>query len=364
MPWRTGILVLSFFALVGVIQYPRVMEFVRYSVATERKIEVPLPGIAAQSPGQFSNEVQINTRVVPESQLTIGDLKLMELEYINTDRALHGLAPVTMGNNPAAQQHAEDMVSGRYLGHWWLDGRKPYMVYTETGGDSYVSENAARTGFTDTEYADLCKGISVRCEKVNPVDDIKRLHNAMVYDDASSNWGHRDNILNPGHRQVNIGIAYTDQFLALVQHFEGGDLTSTRTPSLTGTTLRLRADINVPGLRVFPTVNVFREPFPEPHTATEIEQFTSYCVGGGFSENCGTQVARVIPPPPSGSRYVNLPGNVVIARSWVISGDDIQIVADLGELAAEPGVYTTALYADTGNSVSGSLLLQLTVTQE
>jgi hypothetical protein len=185
----------------------------------------------------------------------------------------------------------------------------------------------------------------------------------MVYDDASSNWGHRDNILNPAHRQVNIGIAYTDRFLALVQHFEGGDVTATRTPSFTGTTLRLRADINVPSVKIFPTVNVFREPLPEQHTAAEIEQFRSYCVGGGFSEECGTPVARVIPPPPPGSRYVNLPANVVVARSWVVSGGDIEIVAELNTLAEEPGVYTATLYADKGNAVSGATLLQLTVTR-
>jgi uncharacterized protein YkwD len=155
MPWRTGILALSFFALVGIIQYPHVVAFVRDATAAERKIEVPVPGIAAPgsstSTGANQADAQGETRVVPESQVTADDLKLIALEYINTDRALHGLPPVTMGSNPAAQQHADDMVAGRYLGHWWLDGRKPYMVYTETGGNSYVSENAARTGFTDAE---------------------------------------------------------------------------------------------------------------------------------------------------------------------------------------------------------------------
>jgi hypothetical protein len=184
----------------------------------------------------------------------------------------------------------------------------------------------------------------------------------MVYDDASSNWGHRDNMLHPGDRQANIGIAYTDRFLALVQHLEGGDITAMRTPSFTRTTLRLRADFNVTGMRVFPDVNVFREPLPEPHTATEIQKFTSYYVEGGFSEKCRAPVARIIPPPPSVSRYVNVPSSVVIARSWVVSGGDIEIVADLSALAEEPDVYAATLYADERNAVSGSTVLQLTVT--
>ena len=39
----------------------------------------------------------------------------------------------------------------RLSGHWWVDGRKPYMVYSETGGTSYAAENM---GWTD----DLASG--------------------------------------------------------------------------------------------------------------------------------------------------------------------------------------------------------------
>lgn len=365
MSWRTGIAILSFFALVGVIQYPRVAEFARDLSAIEKTVAVPNPVIAAPGTSASSQgePQETPTRSVAKSDLTVEDLKLLALEYINGDRKLYGLPPVSMGTNPAAQQHADDMLESRYLGHWWLDGRKPYMVYSQTGGTSYISENAARTGFSEAEFNELCLQSNVTCEKVDPSEDIQRLQYAMVYEDAGSDWGHRDNILDPAHRKVNIGIAYSDRFLALVQHFEGGDVTAPVLPTFDGTILRIRADINRDGLRMFPTVEVHYEPLPVARTAEEIEQFTSYCVGGGFSAECGVPIARIVPPPQPGNRYLNLPDNVIVARTWIVSGGDIEIVADLGTLASRPGVYTSSLYEDDGNAVSGNLTLQLSVTR-
>ena len=68
---------------------------------------------------------------VPTTELEV--LKEYALNLINIDRAKHGLPLVTMGTNPAAQLHAEDMLAHDYQGHWWADGRKPYMVYSQTG---------------------------------------------------------------------------------------------------------------------------------------------------------------------------------------------------------------------------------------
>ncbi len=365
MSWRTGIAVLSFFALVAVIQYPRVADYARELTEPDRSVALPDPGIA--SPNQFStpttDTVQTVTRAVSESDLTVDDLKLLALDYINEDRKLHGLEPVVMGDNSAAQLHADDMVAGKYLGHWWLDGRKPYMVYSEVGGTSYVSENSARTGFSEAEYNALCTSQHVSCEKVNPPNDIQRLHHAMVYDDAASDWGHRDNILNPGHRKVNIGIAYADRFLAFVQHFEGGDVVAPVTPSFNGTTLNIRVDLIAEDTTIFPTIHVHFEEPPVARAGEDIEQLTRYCVGGGFTEECGIPIVQIVPPPKPGSRYLNLPENVIVADSWIVSGGDIEIAANLGQFAQQPGVYTVSMFEDAGDGTGGNLLLQLSTNR-
>ena len=80
------------------------------------------------------------------------ELRLYALDLINKDRTKHSVEPVILGSNPAAQLHAQDMIEHDYFGHWWADGRKPYMVYTETGGKSYAAENASTSGWTEREW--------------------------------------------------------------------------------------------------------------------------------------------------------------------------------------------------------------------
>ena len=133
------------------------------------------------------------------------------MDLINRDRADHNLPPVALGSNPAAQLHAQDMLKHDYFGHWWADGRKPYMVYTETGGKSYAAENVASSGWTEREWqAENCDSFFVRCQTPSPLEEIKELQWGMMYDDADSDWGHKDNILGETHLAVNIGIALTE----------------------------------------------------------------------------------------------------------------------------------------------------------
>jgi hypothetical protein len=42
----------------------------------------------------------------------------------------------------------------------------------------------------------------------------------MMYEDAHAEWSHRDNILDPHHTHVSIGIAYDDYYFAFAQNFE------------------------------------------------------------------------------------------------------------------------------------------------
>ena len=46
----------------------------------------------------------------PQSESRLAELRLFTLQLINKDRIDHGLSPVALGSNPAAQSHAEDML--------------------------------------------------------------------------------------------------------------------------------------------------------------------------------------------------------------------------------------------------------------
>ena len=95
-----------------------------------------------------------------------------------------------------------------YFSHWNTQGVKPYVTYTEFGGRDYVKENIA---------ASWCDGYGC---KIEPMELIEKFQHLMVYDDANSSWGHRDNILDPHHTHVNIGIVWDNNSFYFVQHFE------------------------------------------------------------------------------------------------------------------------------------------------
>jgi len=42
----------------------------------------------------------------------------------------------------------------------------------------------------------------------------------MMYNDADQNNAHGDNILNPNHKSVSLGIAYDNNNLVLVEDFQ------------------------------------------------------------------------------------------------------------------------------------------------
>ena len=298
------------------------------------------------------------------SAAELDELRVFALDLINRDRADHGLPPVAMGSNPAAQLHAEDMLTHEYLGHWWVDGRKPYMVYTSTGGTSYVAENAAIDGWTSERWRERqCDALLVACTLPVPDESVRELEWAMMYDDAGSDWGHRDNILRPGHRSVNLGIAWNGRLLTFAQHFEGGDVEGSALGLTSDGRLSLSLRKRVPGIELGSIVSVYYDPLPVPRSPAEIGELHSYCVGGGFTTECGKPIARVLPPPGAGRSYRDLDASDVVASVWRETALEFELRADLGALAREPGVYTVQVWRDSGRSTLTESLLQLSAFQ-
>jgi hypothetical protein len=266
------------------------------------------------------------------------------LELINDDRAKFGLPPVELGHNTAAQVHAENMLEHRYLSHWTVDGLKPYMLYSMTGGDGYVAENAAYSGWTYEDFEEnRCGSLFVNCQKVTPQGEMEDLHWRMMYDDAGSDWGHRDNILRPYHEYVNIGIAWNDWFVAFVQHFESRRATLLDEPALVDGRLTLAFELVDPEYDATgQVISIYYDPKPESHTAEELNKSgpRSYCLGGGFTAACPDPAGAVLRPPRFGFRYTDLDETDVIADEWNISDSRYRIEADVSGILRAPGVYT------------------------
>ena len=93
---------------------------------------------------------------------------------------------------------------------------------------------------------------------------------------------------------------------------------------------------------------MYYDPSPTPKLPSEITLLTSYCTGGGFTDDCDDvdPIAIVLKPPPSGSHYVGLEPEYVVARSWTeLEDGSVDIEADLGSLVDRPGVYTIVVFS-------------------
>ena len=65
------------------------------------------------------------------------------LDLINEARVDADASPVAMGDNRAAQVHADNALEGCFSSHWGLDGSKPYMRYVAAGGYQPNAENVS-----------------------------------------------------------------------------------------------------------------------------------------------------------------------------------------------------------------------------
>ena len=120
-----------------------------------------------------------------------------------------GVEPVVLGNNVAAQLHAEDALRNCFTSHWGLDGLKPYMRYTLAGGYQSNEENVSGISY--------CYSSSGGYAETGPIEEEIRDR----IDGFMGSPEHRESILRPRHRQVNIGLAFDLHNVKFVLHFEG-----------------------------------------------------------------------------------------------------------------------------------------------
>ena len=74
-----------------------------------------------------------------QSNLSVDDIATFRndlLTRVNTERLLAGASALKIDELACyvADQHALDMVTGKFLSHWGTDGRKPYHRYCRAGG--------------------------------------------------------------------------------------------------------------------------------------------------------------------------------------------------------------------------------------
>lgn len=128
---------------------------------------------------------------------------------INEIRAEYGLPGVRYINTSIALHKVLDMLHNGYFGHCNLNGVPSSYNYTMMGGVFYPEENLGVT----YAYQGSLSG--------DPLNYTLSHIWAMVYNDSSSSWGHRDSLLDPTNNYVDIACAYNDkQFYLAIYMFK------------------------------------------------------------------------------------------------------------------------------------------------
>jgi hypothetical protein len=250
------------------------------------------------------------------------------LNRINKDRADFGLLPVELSSNQAAQIHAEDVFRTRQISHWMTNGEKPYMTYTQYDGEGSVQQNVAIAGFSLEQYEQCVTNVLVKCEEIEPLSTIDQLQYEMMYNDKECcNDGHKDNILNPRHTHVSIGIVYDQYYLALVQNFENNYGLDVEVED---------SEIEISGTLLDGQLDHIAIYYDEMPTRTVYEQNKDL-----LSYSAGELVAVVVKPPPPGYYYEPLEGyDIIEADRWTVQGDSVNVGFDLADAVGEDGAYT------------------------
>ncbi len=305
-------------------------------------------------------------------------LRQYALNLINQARAEAGLNELVLDDNPAAQSHAEQSLAHCTRGHWGSDGMKPYMRYTLAGGEQYSSENVFAI--------DFCPDDLDRYTLETPREQID-----FAMDRFLNSPGHRQNMLNPHHRKVGIGLTYRPPTIWFVQLFVGDYIEYESKPIIDYGILTLSAQLKN-GVHFpdgSPTLTIYYDPPLQPLTQGQLSR--TYCYGNGkpiarlrpplklgssyttdevtieiSSKQCPNpyDIPSGAPPPKSSdeahsnwqqardssqtdiSRQLTFPW--ITADEWVIDRDDFSMTADIARLldVYGEGVYTIVLWAE------------------
>ena len=239
------------------------------------RIDIAAPGPLVMLPEQggvpYASTIAVSAKSTKsaEPHLMFPSEKRYMLGLINAERRKAGVPEVTLGDNNAAQIQVENAIRDCVAGHWGTDGLGPPMRYSLAGGYQSNAENASGL--------DYCLSPEER-PQYRPIQSVQEAIRRSMSGYMNSP-GHRDNILRPWHRKVNLGLAWDTHQMWDVQHFEGDYVDCSVPPTIDGTTLR----VNCTAKEVFPS-NYFVQQIlydPPPHALTRGQVARSYSYRSG-----------------------------------------------------------------------------------
>ena len=267
--------------------------------------------------------------------LGYADAQTFMLGLINADRKKAGLRAVVLDDaaSKAGLEHARDMAAKGFTGHVGSDGSTPEQRYTRSGGTDFVQENAAC----------LFDTIERRLDPKARFDagKLAALH-AMFMAEVAPNDGHRQNVLNPLHNRVGVGVAQPLEVAqpCLSQEFvdDYGEYDPLPREAHAGTVLHVAGTITPP--LAFAGVGLGKTPLPEPLARERLNGKTYR-----------------IPAPDT----LYFPAGFKTPRPVQVEGRHFSIELDLGGKPG-PGSYAVTIWAKKSGSPELVMISMRTVT--
>jgi uncharacterized protein YkwD len=285
---------------------------------------------------QSLNSSTTYVNVTQNSTMTENSLVQYALSLINSNRKEYGLGNVTLSTEPSAQQHADSMLNYGYFSHWDIYGMKPYMRYTLLGGTEGVEENIAY------QESSIEKCLGPICKTYGDINVKQALYdmeyNMMYNDSKCCNNGHRDNILNPFHTQVSIGIAYNSSTVYFVEDFINDYVSwSAGTPGVSNGNVYLYG--NITNGYSLSSIEVTYDSPVKNMSISELDNTSSY--------SYGTPIAGVV--SSNSYYYPNL--TTIVANQYHTAGQQFKISFSLSKTISQYGAgeYTTLVWLKAAN---------------
>ncbi|MBE8538834.1 AN1-type zinc finger domain-containing protein [Geoglobus acetivorans] len=237
------------------------------------------------------------------------------LEYLNKERVKRGLPAVELISTGIAQFRAEDMIKRNYFGHYDPEGYPPFYYYTKKGGLYAMEENCG-------EYR-IVGGL---LDQTDVADYALKSVKSMIYDDALSNWGHRDSLLDPSNNYIDIGVAWDSNRMVLVLHMTKKYVEWTKVPKVDNMVFsasgKLNQDVKFEGVMIY----------YHPPPREEFNKRHSYDIGD--------PIAGVVP----GRAYYE---DIETWRplKWTLAGQKFDISFKIRPIKG-PGFYTVVIWAE------------------
>lgn len=293
------------------------------------------------------------------------------LELINADRERYNITQISFGSSTTAQKHADELLNICKTSYWDSTGMKPYMRYSASGGDGAINEIVRVVGTPEIQ-------------KHWTEDSIEQIiawnQYSMVERDEANEWIYSMNILHPDHNYVNIGIAWNDSCISIVQQFEDRYIEWDQKPIITHLEqfmLSGRVSFNA----TVEQIDVFFDPIPMPLSDQELMNspplyaFGHICTVLSCFEG-SLPIATIVPnsdpdavSPEVLEQIFNQDAEIplLVAHKWNVTQSeeftDFIIEEDLTRLITlvGKGVYTILIWGSPTGTSDGMVLTTISI---